>query len=288
MPKGCYRFGLALTIFQAAAISIFAGGLEFNTNRFGGDIRGFELDGGARACESACGADQRCRAFTWVKPGVQGARAHCWLKSSVPIATSDPNCISGVMASRGSSSGGRVPGTGAWGVWAYRIGADVDTWNACDIQYVAARRPARYDQAPNYRLVRNAESQVAADQFVSLFSRYHDDQPDFVVKMTTCNPDTRVVVNPPETTPIPPRRTTRPIQRTSLEYDVDRAGSDYRDFELDSGATGCQEVCATEAACVAFTWVKPGVQGKRARCWLKNAVPAPARNSSCISGVVYR
>jgi len=285
-PTRYARFGFAVILYQALGASAPGAALEFNTNRFGGDIRSFELDSGAHGCASACAAEAHCRAFTWVKPGVQGVRARCWLKSTVPAAKKDPNCISGVMPAQPGSLGGQSPGAGSWGVWAYRIGADVGAWTSCDIQYVAARRPARYDDAPNYRLVRNTETRAAADQYVSLFSRYHDDQPDFVVKMAPCNPHTTVVIKPPED--LPARAVNARHASNRLEYDIDRAGNDYRNFELDSGASSCREACRAETACRAFTWVKPGVQGKRARCWLKDGVPQPARDLNCVSGIMNR
>ena len=37
-----------------------------------------------RSCAAKCGGDERCRAFTWAAPGVQGENAMCWLKNSVP------------------------------------------------------------------------------------------------------------------------------------------------------------------------------------------------------------
>src|SRR5690242_21604428 len=90
--------GVLAYLVSATAV-LGAGGLEYNTNRGGSDFWNFELDSGAEACSAACAADARCRAFTWVRPGVQGVRARCWLKSAVPGATNDNNCISGVMQS---------------------------------------------------------------------------------------------------------------------------------------------------------------------------------------------
>jgi hypothetical protein len=46
----------------------------------------------------------------------------------------------------------------------------------------------------------------------------------------------------------------------------------------------CQASCNYNAQCVAWTYVKPGVQGPVPRCYLKNAVPAPTRNACCVSG----
>jgi hypothetical protein len=70
------------------------------------------------------------------------------------------------------------------------------------------------------------------------------------------------------------------------EMDIDRAGQDYRDFDLSEARFElCRDVCANEAECRAFTYVKPAYQGANARCWLKSGVPKPAANGCCISGV---
>ncbi len=71
-----------------------------------------------------------------------------------------------------------------------------------------------------------------------------------------------------------------------LEHDVNRGGSDYRSFEMSQpDPTLCQKECENDATCRAFTYVKPGVQGPTARCWLKNAVPDASANTCCVSGV---
>jgi len=46
----------------------------------------------------------------------------------------------------------------------------------------------------------------------------------------------------------------------------------------------CLAACRQANGCRAFTYVKPGVQGPRARCWLKHAVPQAVRSNCCISG----
>jgi hypothetical protein len=71
----------------------------------------------------------------------------------------------------------------------------------------------------------------------------------------------------------------------TFEYDTNRPGSDYRNFETQADPAICRNECANDATCRAFTYVKPGVQGATARCWLKNAVPGAAGNSCCVSGV---
>jgi hypothetical protein len=73
--------------------------------------------------------------------------------------------------------------------------------------------------------------------------------------------------------------------RNNLEYDTNRFGSDYNNFEVPSGDPAvCQDACLRDASCAAFTLVRPGVQGPNARCWLKNNVPPPAHDTCCTSG----
>jgi hypothetical protein len=74
-----------------------------------------------------------------------------------------------------------------------------------------------------------------------------------------------------------------------MERDTNYFGSDYRNIDNITAAQ-CQTACKNESPCKAWTWVKPepgrpGVPEKKARCWLKNAVPAKSTDPNCISGV---
>jgi hypothetical protein len=80
---------------QGRVAMLGPGSVEFGMNRPGGDFRSLAADA-AQACRAACAADAGCRAWTWVKPGVQAAEARCWLKSVVPPARPDACCTSGV------------------------------------------------------------------------------------------------------------------------------------------------------------------------------------------------
>jgi hypothetical protein len=72
----------------------------------------------------------------------------------------------------------------------------------------------------------------------------------------------------------------------TVEYDTDRPGADYRDFDLsDPGYESCRDACAGDPKCKAYTYVKPGVQGPNARCWLKTSVPDSGSSACCVSGV---
>ena len=84
----------------------------------------------------------------------------------------------------------------------------------------------------------------------------------------------------------------RPISPTAgvvagMELNIDRTGSDFRNFDLPSADPKlCQDACEKDPRCKAWTYVKPyTIQGPKPRCWLKDSVPAPGGNTSCISGV---
>jgi len=155
--------------------------VENGVNRPGGDYKNFEMEpniAGFAPCQSACTHDPSCRAWTYVVPGVQGPKPHCWLKNTVPPAFNDKCCVSGVS--------GVVAG---------------------------------------------------------------------------------------------------------LEFGTNRPGSDYRNFEIgnadlrDQPELLCKKACDSEAQCRSWTYVKPGIQGPNARCWLKSATPGAQANNCCISGV---
>jgi PAN domain len=73
--------------------------IETSIDRFGGDYRSFALapGGAAEGCRSACEGDQRCRAWTYARPGYTGRSARCFLKSSVTPPRRRPGLISGVV-----------------------------------------------------------------------------------------------------------------------------------------------------------------------------------------------
>lgn len=72
-----------------------------------------------------------------------------------------------------------------------------------------------------------------------------------------------------------------------LEENVNRLGSDYASFDLPAPDPElCRDACDKDARCKAFTYVKPGLQGPAAKCWLKDPVAAPRANEGCcVSGV---
>jgi esterase/lipase superfamily enzyme len=80
--------------------------------------------------------------------------------------------------------------------------------------------------------------------------------------------------------------TSASAQILTTDPDTDRPGMDYRNFDLaEARPELCRKACANESKCVAYSYVKPGVQGPTARCWLKSRIPPQVSSSCCISGV---
>lgn len=78
---------------------------------------------------------------------------------------------------------------------------------------------------------------------------------------------------------------------TTTESGIDRPGGDYKNFDLEPSIAGfgpCKAACESDAKCVAWTFVKSGVQGPKARCWLKNSSPNQVRSSCCVSGTIIQ
>jgi len=68
---------------------------------------------------------------------------------------------------------------------------------------------------------------------------------------------------------------------------VNLPGSDYRNFELaGEDPTLCENACKAESQCLAWTYMRPGLPGPKARCWLKNNIPPHVSSPCCTSGIV--
>jgi PAN domain len=83
----------------AGVIEPRRGSLEYSIDRIGGDYRSFDTttdtDGGP--CKDACESENRCRAWTYVRPGYMADSARCYLKSRITRPRRRPCCISGVV-----------------------------------------------------------------------------------------------------------------------------------------------------------------------------------------------
>lgn len=83
----------------AGVIESRKGPLETSIDRLGGDYKSFETepDSTGAACLAACEGDNKCRAWTYVRPGYIGAPARCFLKERLTRPRAKPCCVSGVV-----------------------------------------------------------------------------------------------------------------------------------------------------------------------------------------------
>lgn len=68
------------------------------------------------------------------------------------------------------------------------------------------------------------------------------------------------------------------------EFNVDRPGSDIKPGFPVTTSSDCETQCLREPTCRAYTFVKPGIQGETAKCWLKSGKPKKVGNNCCVSG----
>jgi PAN domain len=74
----------------------------------------------------------------------------------------------------------------------------------------------------------------------------------------------------------------------AVETSIDRAGGDYRSFELKDGEDDevCKAACTAENKCRAWTYARSGYVGREPHCFLKKDIKPPRRKAGFSSGVV--
>ncbi|WP_239249755.1 PAN domain-containing protein [Candidatus Nitrotoga sp. M5] len=73
----------------------------------------------------------------------------------------------------------------------------------------------------------------------------------------------------------------------NMQAGVDLPGMDFKSFFLDQSLPAlCRNACQNNKRCKAWTFVKPDIQGNKAKCWLKHSVPKSVKDSCCVSGVI--
>ena len=72
---------------------------EFAIDRQGGDYKEIVVaaDTNGQTCKAACEADNKCRAWTYSRPGYISSVARCFLKHEIKPPRRKPCCISGVV-----------------------------------------------------------------------------------------------------------------------------------------------------------------------------------------------
>ena len=72
---------------------------ETSIDRPGGDYKNFDVKGaeGDEPCKAACTADNKCRAWTYARPGYAGKEAQCFLKKEIKPPRRKAGFTSGVV-----------------------------------------------------------------------------------------------------------------------------------------------------------------------------------------------
>ena len=83
----------------AALLETRPGPVENSIDRIGGDYRNFEIPANqdVAACKQACEGENRCRAWSFARPGYGGPTARCYLKEKITPPKRRPCCMSGVV-----------------------------------------------------------------------------------------------------------------------------------------------------------------------------------------------
>ncbi len=75
-------------------------------------------------------------------------------------------------------------------------------------------------------------------------------------------------------------------QGATLAEGQERPGSTYDVLKIEpADVQACRQLCLDDAKCKAYSYVKPGFQGNKARCWLKDALTPAWTSECCVSGV---
>jgi hypothetical protein len=86
---------------------------------------------------------------------------------------------------------------------------------------------------------------------------------------------------------LPPPKVIHETILSGMEDNTDRPGADYRAYPTNRNPAECQSDClGYSGKCLAWTYVRPGIQGPGPVCHLKSAAPAAVPNDCCISGTV--
>ena len=245
---------------------------EWDIDRFGMDLTtGIPLSAAdPDLCRINCTEHPDCSAWTYVRPGVQGPSAICYLKSGVPAPVSNTCCVSGVYNKLSADQ------------FVDRPGADFASFLLPEPSLESCRRACSANPACV------AYTRVAPGfQGPSAICYLKSDVPAPVSNIC-CGSGVYTAL--------------------STERDTERPGMNYRSFDLPVAEPDlCRQACAKDGTwplaglatpppvgpappppthCKAYTYVNPGVYGIWARCFLKYGVPAPVTpRQCCVSGV---
>jgi hypothetical protein len=256
--------------------------MEHNTNYFGMDYNDGKLPRAncdAECCRDACRKDPRCKAYTWVKPGVQGPTARCWLKHGVPAKSVDHNTISGRKVASGHSPPPTVHSTTT-------MTMEHDT-NYFGMDYNDGKLPRPKCGPECCRDACRKDPRCKAYTWVKPGVQGPTARCWLKHGVPAKSRDYNTISGRKVASGHSPPPTVHSTTTMTMEHDTNYFGMDYNDGKLpraNCDAECCRDACRKDPRCKAYTWVKPGVQGPTARCWLKHGVPAKSRDYNTISG----
>ncbi len=264
IKEPCSKTVLILLLFLKLLLVVeeshagFVGTWEIGTDRPGGDIRQISMSRtDPSACAAICDTDKMCLAFTYVKPGIQGSRAQCYLKETIQPSVASDCCISGIKKSSFDITVKEPkrdrPGRN------YKNfplpEADVD---------VCRNRCAEASRCKAYTYVKPGLQGAEAWCWLK------ESVPD-AVQNNCCTSGRKISA----------------ANKLSKLQQTDLPGGDYRNIYLSTADSSiCAAVCGADNRCQAYTYVKPAEQGNKAKCWLKDKLPAPVASDCCTSGVL--
>ena len=263
-----------------------------NYNFMGGDYHNFETTSGfpGQECRQACIDDHRCRAATLVDAGIQSAGPMCWLKDSEFEILEDGNTNSWMKPEyyaavadqnrlgQDYASYELPPGQGSMDCRRLCQGDD----NCRSFTYVEPGLQAAggmcwlKDGVPEPSRAEGCHSGLIYERTVltipeGLFGVYE-------------------VVETEETTPMEVVEVVGLADLVIIQPRMDNVnlpGMDYFNFELPvDDPEMCQMACERDSSCRAYTYIRPGIQGDFARCWLKDAIPDQVTDYNAVSGVL--
>lgn len=228
------------------------------------DLPGFDLDrfemarGRKDVCAEECKQNPLCRAYTFVRPGFQGKRAVCWLKSDVPKPKPSNCCISGKLDGVHAYEGTFEPATDLPGS-DYKIGA-----LATADPKLCQAACGRDENCTSFTYV------SPGVQGPNALCYLKEGAPARKTGEMCCTSGIKASA----------------LVRFDFLRDVDMSGQDLTDFEVKTGGSAvCQRACANDAECKAYTYVKSTNLVPAGRCWLKSGAPAGRSAQCCDSGI---
>jgi hypothetical protein len=243
----------------------------------GFDYRNFPAPTGPAECEKACLGDPKCKSYTWVKD-----TQVCWLKDQTPKRVNDQCCTSGsrIMPMLEPQPARAItmeygydrPG-GDYARFPVPGGFDECTRSCqADPQCKAFTFVKPGGSAPTGCWLKSTVPPKVAN--AGMVSGFVSGAGGTQQKEPTVDGG-KLVLNP----------ALLPGSSLSLEPGVNRPGGDYGAIPMNGGPEECRQAWAKDSKCKSFTWVKPGVQGNKAVCWVKGSVPPAQQNADTVLGV---